>query len=75
MDELKPIAPRRITVGLTPRVRVELRRLMDLLQLTTTDVVNRSVSIHRLISDYDQDGYELVFRHRETGHEKVVEIL
>jgi hypothetical protein len=69
------LVPRRITVTLIVRVRAELKRLMDTTTLSLTDVVNRAVSIYFLISAHDRAGYEMVFRHRETGHERVVEIL
>uniref|UniRef100_UPI003F49B0FE hypothetical protein n=1 Tax=Actinoplanes sp. CA-084688 TaxID=3239901 RepID=UPI003F49B0FE len=66
---------RRITVGLVPRVRAELKSLMDKTKFSLTDVVNRAVSVYYLVNAHQDAGYELVFRHRETGKERVVEIL
>uniref|UniRef100_UPI003F496507 hypothetical protein n=1 Tax=Actinoplanes sp. CA-151224 TaxID=3239904 RepID=UPI003F496507 len=66
---------RRVTIGLVPRVRAELKSLMDRTQFSLTDVVNRAVSIYYLVNAHQNAGYELVFRHRETGKERVVEIL
>jgi hypothetical protein len=74
LDEDKMVA-RRVTVGLVPRVRAELKTLMDATKFSLTDVVNRAVSIYFLVNAHDRAGYELVFRHRETGQERVVEIL
>ncbi len=74
MNEEKMV-PRRVTVGLTQRVRAELWELMDTTRLSVTDVVNRAVSIYRLITAHQAAGYELVLRHRDTGRERIVEIL
>jgi hypothetical protein len=72
-DELK--VPKRITAGLTERVRGELQALMAFIGLGTTDVVNRAVSLYFLVVAHQRAGYEIVFRQKETGNERVVEFL
>jgi hypothetical protein len=74
LDE-ETMVPRRVTVGLVQRARAELRALMDNTKLSLTDVVNRAISIYFLINAHERAGYELVFRHRETRAERVVEII
>lgn len=69
------MVPRRVTVGLIARVRAELWELMETTKLSLTDVANRAISVYRLVTAHQAAGYEMVFRHRETGHERVVEIL
>ncbi len=65
----------RITVGIIPRAWAELQRLMTNTKYNRTDVVNRAISVYALVDDNMRDGYELVFRDRETGKERIVEIV
>ena len=65
----------RITVGLIPKVLEELEKLIAVTRFSTTDVVNRAISIYFLIDKSQRDGYEVVLRHSETGKERVVEII
>ncbi|MBG0568545.1 hypothetical protein [Actinoplanes aureus] len=65
----------RITVGLIPKVYEELERLTAATRLSTTDVVNRAISIYHLIDSKRREGYELVLRQPETGKEVIVEII
>lgn len=65
----------RITVGIIPRAWAELQRLMTSTKYNRTDVVNRAISVYALVDDNMRDGYELVFRDRETGKERIVEII
>lgn len=75
LDDEEKMVARRITTGLVQRARAELWALMDFTKLSLTDVVNRAASVYYLVVAHQRAGYELVFRHRETGHERVVEIL
>ena len=65
----------RITVGIIPKVWTDLLRLMANTKFNRTDVVNRAISVYAMVDDNMRDGYELVFRHPETGKEKIVEIV
>lgn len=65
----------RITVGLIPKALDELHSLVEATRLSLTDVVNRAISIYFLVVSNQNDGYELVFRHKETGRERIVEII
>jgi hypothetical protein len=65
----------RITVGIIPKVWPELLQLMETTRYNRTDVINRAISIYAVVANYTRDGSELVFRHPETGKERIVEIL
>ena len=69
------MAPKRVTVGLIQRVRAELWELMEITTLGATDVINRAISLYRLVTMHQKAGYDMVLRHRDSGHERVVEIL
>lgn len=65
----------RITVGLIPKVMEELEKLIAVTRFSTTDVVNRAISIYFLIDKSKRDGYEIVLRHPDSGRERVLEII
>lgn len=65
----------RITVGIIPKAWTALHRLMASTRLNRTDVVNRAIAVYDLVDSNTRDGYELVFRNRTTGRERVVEII
>lgn len=65
----------RITVGIIPKAWAELQRLMASTKFNRTDVVNRAISVYALVDENTREGYELVFRDRETGKERIVEII
>jgi hypothetical protein len=75
VDKEPTVVPARVTVGLIVKVRKELGQLIDKTGFNLTDVVNRAISIYRLVLSNQDEGYELVFRHKETGRERIVEFL
>jgi hypothetical protein len=74
-EEEPTVVPARITVGLIAKVRTELGLLIDKTDLNLTDVVNRAISVYWLVLRNQREGYELVFRHKETERERIVEFL
>jgi hypothetical protein len=48
---------------------------MAVLHLTQSGAICRALAVCALIVQRDGEGYEVVFRHRETGQERVVELL
>lgn len=68
-------APIRITVGLIPTAWSALEALMTHTRLNRTDVVNRALSVYAMVDENTRKGQELVFRDRDTGKERVVEII
>lgn len=64
----------RITVGLTRRVSQELTDMADETGMSKTDLVNRALSLYRLITDKTNDGYQLALVGRD-GEVEIVHIL
>jgi hypothetical protein len=65
----------RITVGIIPKVWVELQQLIARTRFNRTDVVNRAISIYAMVDENVRNGNELIFRDPKTGKERVVEIV
>lgn len=68
--EPEPDVPKRITVGLIKQTRAELQALMGFEQLGITDLVNRAITIYFAVITHRRAGYEIVFRHPESGVER-----
>jgi hypothetical protein len=47
---------------LTPRSRVALNELVELLSLSKTDVINRAIQLYRMIENERGNGNELLLR-------------
>jgi hypothetical protein len=68
----EPDVPKRITAGLIKRTRAELQALMGFEGLGVTDVVNRAISLYYVVAAHRRAGYEMVFRHPDTGTEREI---
>jgi hypothetical protein len=65
----------RITVGIIPKVWPELEELIETTKFNRADVVNRAISIYKMVDGYLRDGNELVFRDPQTGKEEIIKII
>jgi hypothetical protein len=70
-----PPAAERITVALTTRAARELEELQDQLELNKTDVVNRALSLYRLVEGERAEGSKIAFFDPESERVRIVEIL
>lgn len=64
----------RITVGLTRRVSQELSDMSDETGMSKTDLVNRAISLYRLITGKTDNGYQLALIGRD-GEAEIIHIL
>lgn len=54
----RPVADR-ITVGLIPRVAMELDNITAVTGMSKTDLINRSISLYKFIKDRLDEGWDL----------------
>ncbi|WP_300607843.1 hypothetical protein [Trebonia sp.] len=65
----------RITIGIIPKVWPELEHLIEVTNFNRADVVNRAISIYALVTDYLNEGNQLVFRDPRTKKEEIIKIV
>jgi hypothetical protein len=71
----RPLVAKRITIGLIRKVLEELERLQHRTGMTSTDIINRSISLAAFVDDQTRDGKELFLRDPKTGESGRVHLL
>lgn len=64
--------PERITVALIPAVGQDLQRLQGQTGLSTTDIVNRAITLYQFIEAQWSAGNDLLLRDKTTGETQVI---
>ena len=64
--------PERITVALIPAVGQDLQRLRGQTSLSTTDIVNRAITLYQFIEAQRSAGHDLLLRDKTTGETQAI---
>lgn len=71
----RQIVARRITIGLIRKTADELDRLTARTGMTSTDVINRAITLAAFVDEQTESGKEMVVRDPATGQAEKVHLL
>lgn len=71
----RQVVAKRITVGLIKKVLAELERLQRRTGMTSTDVINRAITLAAFVDEQTAAGKELILRDPKTGENARVHLL
>lgn len=71
----RQVVARRITVGLIRKTADQLDHLTERTGMTSTDVVNRAITLMTFVDEQTEAGQELLVRNPKTGKTSKVHLL